>query len=68
MSIGCKLIILDKRARPPQRIEAEITGLDPDGTTGTGMRTYKVSFKDAKPVEYKDEKINEWGTSVIDIP
>lgn len=71
VDIGSPLVILDKPGR--ERGDAEITKLDVTGTTGTGMKVYTVTFKNATKVptykpEYDNIKINEWGTSVIDVP
>ncbi len=70
IDIGSPLVIIDKPGC--ERANAEITKLEVTGKTGTGMKVYKVTFKNATKVGYKTEddgiKINEWGTSVIDLP
>jgi hypothetical protein len=63
--IGCKLVILDN-ARG-KRAEAKLTELKLDEKTRTGMQRYNVYFEGVEQVDYQYDRIERWGTSVIDL-
>jgi hypothetical protein len=66
ISIDSKVIILDKYRR--KRAEAVIVVCKLVGKTNTGMPRYDVHFKNAQLTDYHDERLERWGTSVIDLP
>lgn len=63
--IGCKVVILDN-ARG-KRAEAKLTKLELDEKTRTGMQRYNLNLEGAERVDYKYERIERWGTSVVDL-
>jgi hypothetical protein len=64
--IGCKVVILDKGRW--KRAEATLVGLDLAEKTRTGMQRYNVRFENPQLKDYSDERLQRWGTSVIDLP
>jgi hypothetical protein len=64
ISIGCTVVILDKQYR--KRAEATIVRFELAGKTESGMQRYNVHFKDAQETDFRDERLERWGTSVID--
>jgi len=65
ISIGCRVVIIDKQKR--KRAEATVDRFVLAGKTETGMQRYDVHFKDVQEATYSDERLERWGTSVVDL-